>query len=44
MVVGVLTPCLIALYMIVIIVAYHTICKKHDCHDQSVSSQYSEVI
>lgn len=29
MIVGVLTPCVVALYLILIIIAYHTFCKSN---------------
>ena len=31
MVVSILTPCIVALYLILIMVAYHTFCKVTDC-------------
>ena len=47
MVVGVLTPCLIALYLMIMMVAYHMFCKKQHPEANAVHNiqptQYLEV-
>ena len=48
MVVGVLTPCLIALYLMIMMVAYHMFCKKQHPEANAVHNiqptQYLEVV
>ena len=49
MVVGVLTPCLIALYLMIMMVAYHMFCKKQHpeanaVHNNIQPTQYLEVL
>ena len=39
MVVSILTPCIVALYLILIMVAYHTFCKVNDCSQDNPTGQ-----
>ena len=39
MVVSILTPCIVALYLILIMVAYHTFCKVTDCSQDNPTGQ-----
>ena len=44
MIVGILTPCIIALYLVIIMVAYHTFCKRGRTRDYSDYGANIEVI
>ena len=45
MVVSILTPCIVALYLILIMVAYHTFCKVSDCsQDNPIPNGQIEVL
>ena len=43
MVVSVLTPCLVALYLILIMVAYHTFCKGEEAMHDPNSQQPGQI-
>ena len=43
MVVSILTPCIVALYLILIMVAYHTFCKKDDCTADTTLHQGGQI-